>query len=419
MTLGKTGVPTRRIRVLAVEESAGVGGSTISLCGLLQHLDPRLFELVAIFSRPEQEQYCKNNVRSDIQTTVISRGPPPKTWKLSQLFKQFATFIHPIASRAADKVIALLDILLWEVPFAIRLSSHGRKKQVDVYLDNDCIMATPVIASMILRIPLVVIQRGPPWQSRLGRLLARQVAVAVGNSETTRRELAALEIPEDRLRVIYPPLDTQRFNTRVQATQQLRHEFRIDANVPCFGIVGNLDQWKGHDVFLDAARRVLDAIPEAMALVVGAPLEGRGAFEQELRDRAKQLNIGDSVIFTGFRSDIPQLMAMMNVVVHASTQPEPFGRVIIEAMAVGRPVVATRPGGPGEIIRDGETGCLVPPNDPLEMAARIVELLQDGKRATQMGQRAAADVNSRFSAESQAARLGEILLAASRYSNSQ
>ena len=401
----------RPLRVLIAEESSGVGGSTISLCGLLEHLDPRQFTPFVVFSRPDQQGYCERTLGTKVDTTVITRGTWPKQWPLTQWVKRIAERIHPSVARAMDKAIALLDILAWDIPYAIRIAQYGRNKKIDVYLDNDAIMPTPVLASRLLRAPLVVIQRGAPWQSPMVRYLARRVAMAAGNSATTRNELAALDIPADRLTIIFPPLDIRRFNPGVDSSAK-RSEFGVPDDVPCFGIFGNLDAWKGHAIFLRAVREVIDNVPNAMAFVVGAPLKGREGMLAELSSLCEQLRISNSVVFTGFRRDTPQMMAMMDVVVHASTTPEPFGRVIIEAMAVGRPVIATRPGGPAEIIEDGETGFLVEPGDPGAIADRVLELFSDRDRAAAVGRRAAADVVIRFSAESQAQNLANALVRA-------
>lgn len=91
------------------------------------------------------------------------------------------------------------------------------------------------------------------------------------------------------------------------------------------------------------------------------------------------------MVFTGFRRDVPMMMKLMDVVVHASIRPEPFGMVVIEAMAMGRPTVATVGGGPSEIIQDGVNGVLVPPQDAQRLALEICRLLVDEGRASQLG----------------------------------
>jgi glycosyltransferase involved in cell wall biosynthesis len=107
-------------------------------------------------------------------------------------------------------------------------------------------------------------------------------------------------------------------------------------------------------------------------------------------------------VFTGFRKDIPEVIQLLDVVVHASVKPEPFGRVIAEGMAMGKPVVASMNGGPLEIIQDGRTGYLVPSDDPEKLAHRIIELLSDRSRAGALGRKARQDAVARFSPRSHA-----------------
>jgi glycosyltransferase involved in cell wall biosynthesis len=196
-------------------------------------------------------------------------------------------------------------------------------------------------------------------------------------------------------------VDLERFNPGVDARRQ-REEFGVSADQPCFGIFGTLLEWKGHHVFLEAARRVMDEVPNARAFVIGeAPERGR-AYREELDRLVDRLGIGDRVTFAGFREDVPELMQLLRVVVHASVTPEPFGRVIAEAMAMAKPVVATSAGGPLEIVEDGATGYLVGADEPEGMARAIIRLLTDTPRADRFGRRGHETVVARFSAEAHA-----------------
>jgi glycosyltransferase involved in cell wall biosynthesis len=120
-------------------------------------------------------------------------------------------------------------------------------------------------------------------------------------------------------------------------------------------------------------------------LVVGAPLFGEGDYERRLHGLAEQLRVTDRVSFLGTRSDVPALMGLVDVVVHTSIEPEPFGRVIVEGMLAGKPVVATRDGGAAEIVEDMVTGRLVGPGDAHELADTLRELLGSPASRVRMG----------------------------------
>ena len=155
---------------------------------------------------------------------------------------------------------------------------------------------------------------------------------------------------------------------------------------PVVALVGRIARWKGQDVYVRAAARVLEKFPDARFQVVGAPLFGEDDYEAEVRALARTLGIGGAVEFTGFRDDAKALIGRLDVLVHASVTPEPFGQVVVEGMAAGRPVVATRGGGVAEIVVDGQTGHLVTMGDPGAMADAICDLLGDPARAAAMGE---------------------------------
>jgi glycosyltransferase involved in cell wall biosynthesis len=199
----------------------------------------------------------------------------------------------------------------------------------------------------------------------------------------------------DTLRIEAPPTVT-------------RDAFGVASTSPCFGIIGMLLPWKGHAVFLHAAQRVFERVPNARAFVVGAAPHGDKHYEGELRALAKDLGIADRVIFTGFRPDVPDVLKLLDVVVHASITPEPFGRVIAEAMAMRRPVIASSAGGPTEIIEDGRTGFLVPPRDHAAMADRVVALLTNPALAQKIAEAGFQEARDRFSADVHAQRVQRV-----------
>jgi glycosyltransferase involved in cell wall biosynthesis len=135
------------------------------------------------------------------------------------------------------------------------------------------------------------------------------------------------------------------------------------------------------------------------AVIVGGALFGQDAYETRIREQASRLGLDGRVRFLGFRSDVPELMASMDAVAHTSVVAEPFGRVVVEAMMCGRPVVATRGGGVTEIIRDGETGLLVPPGDASALAAALGCILSQPALAERLAQQGREDVSRRFSLE--------------------
>jgi glycosyltransferase involved in cell wall biosynthesis len=159
------------------------------------------------------------------------------------------------------------------------------------------------------------------------------------------------------------------------------------------GVVGRLSTWKGQDVFLEAFAKAF-AGSGAEARLIGAPLFGEEAYEDELRRQIDRLGLADRVELRGHRHDVAAEVAELNTVVHCSTVPEPFGQVVVEAMAVGRPVVAAAAGGPLEIVTDGVDGLLTPPGDAGALAEALLRLAEDpglAARLAEAGRARAAD----------------------------
>jgi glycosyltransferase involved in cell wall biosynthesis len=169
------------------------------------------------------------------------------------------------------------------------------------------------------------------------------------------------------------------------------------------GMVGRLAPWKGQHVFLDGFKQAFGRGPES-AVIVGAPLFGEDWYEADLRRRARVLGLDGRVVFAGFREDIWTALSEIDILVHASVTPEPFGQVIVEGMSAGLPVVATDAGGPAEIIEDGVDGLLYPPGDADALASRLRGLADDPALRARVGAAARAS-SKRFTARAAAARV--------------
>jgi glycosyltransferase involved in cell wall biosynthesis len=183
-------------------------------------------------------------------------------------------------------------------------------------------------------------------------------------------------IPARKVELFYNAIDTEAFACGASRAE-VREEFAL-GTAPVAAILARLHPVKRHDLMLEAWALVLQQLPQARLLIVGA-----GVLEGELRHRAEKL--GDAVIFAGERSDTPAILAACDVAVLAS-EHEMFGRVLVEAMAAARPVVATKVGGIPEIVIDGVTGLLVPFGDAAALAAALLRLLTGRELAARMGE---------------------------------
>jgi glycosyltransferase involved in cell wall biosynthesis len=172
------------------------------------------------------------------------------------------------------------------------------------------------------------------------------------------------------------------------------------------GVFGRLQRWKGQDVFVKAAAEVARARPRARFAVVGGSVFGlEPEYAEEIRRLAAAPELSGRLVFTGFQTDVARLMAACDVVCHTSRVPEPFGLVLIEAMALRRPVIATLGGGPSEIIAAENQGVLIPADEPEALCRAMLELIDDPERRRLLGGNGYDRVRSQFSIDVMASTL--------------
>lgn len=223
----------------------------------------------------------------------------------------------------------------------------------------------------------------------------------IANSQAT---LKTLYLPATKPRaVISSGFDVAAF-ARAGAKRKPLAE-QIAADRVDIGIVGRISPWKGQDVFVRAAALVHSAFPQTHFSIIGAALFGEKEHEAKLHALVHELGLDTAVTFHGFQEDVATAIGDLDVLVHASIIAEPLGQVIAQGMAAGKPVVATRGGGASEIVEDGITGWLVPPNDPASLADAICAVLRDPQRATAIAQRGQATSTEGFNPRTIASRV--------------
>jgi glycosyltransferase involved in cell wall biosynthesis len=244
-----------------------------------------------------------------------------------------------------------------------------------------------------MALPPVVVNRGqsrPVRDRELEKLCHPAVRAIVVVAAHIREVLVAGGVPAERIEVIYGSYDPARFHAGVDGAAVRRELLGAGAaGAGLVGIVAKLSHYKSHDVFLDAAARVLAQRPNTVFAIVGPdPDAVRPALEALARDlgRKQEVDLAAALRFTGPREDIPQVLAAVDVSVSASAAAwEGLSGVMRESLALGRPVVCTDVGGNRELVRQRETGILVPPGDPAALAAAMLELLADAAAARRYG----------------------------------
>jgi len=372
--------------VLILDEAVAFGGSIVSTANLIRGLDPERYR--AVFGTATSEAHVKGKLKEAADSC------PVLVLKKSLDYAQLSARTRKIDRigsaflRKAATYGAYVLRLLQNLPYMVRLALAIRRHKVDlVQLNNGFGNDEGSLVAAFLRKPTLIFFRGYVPMGILERKLFRERAGAfVSVSEYIKSVAVEDGVPADRFVVATPPAIPDPLEPgEGEAT---RKRYGIPAEAPLVGMFGRIVKWKGQIEFMMAAAKVAEQVPEAHFMIVGDESDGSEDYVKALHGLVRDRGLTDRVHFTGYVDDVDAHYAAVDMVTHASIDPEPSGRVIFEAMVHGIPLVASTLGGPREFIEDGVDGFLVDPDDADTMAERMVTLLTDAGLRAQMGQRA-------------------------------
>jgi len=357
----------RRPRVMVLDHTARLSGGEIALLRLASAL-----------------QHAPADRGADVTVVCFEDGPLVEKLRaigveveilpLSQSVREIDRARVTPGHLPAGTVVAALR-------HAVRLARVLRRHQPDVVHANS--LKAGIIggcAARLARLPMVWHVRDriaadylPRTTARALRWLIPRLATAViTNSRATLDTLG----PRVRSRAVVIP-DPYRAPSTPSPRSGADGMLRV-------AMVGRIAPWKGQMQFIEAFARAFST-GGATAVIAGAPLFGEWAYDRALRERARALGLADRVEFAGFVDDIPALLAQIDVLVHASTLPEPFGQVVVEGMAAGCTVIAANAGGPAEVITPEVDGLLVPPDDVAALASALARVADDPDLRLRLG----------------------------------
>jgi glycosyltransferase involved in cell wall biosynthesis len=382
-------------RVLFVNHTARSGGGEVALRLLIRHLDKTLvnhqlllFEdgpiaeslrgdtKIHIFPLSDEIRNARKDTLGSIKlSTLLKFGTLPLfVFRLSRMIRNLDVDVVHTNSLKADVLGGIAARLAGK-----RVIWHVRDRISDDYLPSKTVRAFRWLARFV---PHAIIANSHATLETLGlsenenRQTARRRRATVVHDGFDFAELPVSEIP------LGPGL--------------------------LVALIGRISPWKGQDVFLRAIHLIHSEFPQARFQIVGSALFGEEAYADHLRSLCTKLGLDQCVEFCGFIRDVQRHIAKLDVVVHASTIPEPFGQVIIEGMAASKPVIASRGGGATEIVVDEVSGLLVPMKDFEALAAAMRRLLSDSDLRTRLGAAGYARVQDAFRIESTAAKVSQV-----------
>jgi glycosyltransferase involved in cell wall biosynthesis len=374
-------------RILFVHANDELYGSDLILVSLLRTLDRSRFAPSVVLS-------------SDIDTERLlsreleSMGVRTRRMRLAVLRRKYFT---------------LLGLVRFTIRFAVstlRLAALIWRERVDLVHSHTAAVLPGAAAAWLTGKRHVwhiseIVVRPRALHRMLQWLVPRLSDTVVSISYAVQEHLLSGGARESTFIVIHNGLDARSFATGNGA--RVRVELGIEPERPLVGLIGRVGSWKGQELLCEAAALVVRERPDTMFLLVGGVHDRQTRRLDALRARVAALRIDANVRISDFRRDIPDVLAALDLYAHPTTDPEPFGMTVLEAMASGKAVIAADHGGPREIVVHGETGVLVAPRDPRALADAILALLADPERCRRMGEAGRRRAQSHFSLEAFAA----------------
>ena len=296
----------------------------------------------------------------------------------------------------------------------IRLARELRRRTIDIIHCQHSRDIATVVPAMLLSgkwRPILLSKGVGSYINKkdfLHRLTHRYINRILAISDVIHRNiLETLPVSPERVLTLHDSIDTTRFSPEHARGDAVRREFGFSNTVLLIGFVGRYSPGKGHEELLRAAAILKPRFPDVRYLVVGEASYGEGRYEADIKRLAVELGVNDVVTFAGFRNDIPDVMAACTAFAFPS-HAEAFGVVLVEALAMGLPVVSTNCDGVLDIMVDGETGLMIPPKNPEELARGLGCLLEDPALRTRLGKAGRARALEMFDEEKLTDRLEQI-----------
>jgi glycosyltransferase involved in cell wall biosynthesis len=366
----KTSTESSQIRILQFMVQFGFGGTERQVVNLVRMLDRARFE---------PRFGCINRSGSFLDE-VEQQQVPIAEYRISRIYNP--TTLRQQLRLAQDMKQAQFQI------------SHSYNFYANFFAVPAARLAgVPVVVASIRDTGMDI----TPAKIRLHKQVCRLADCILVNAEAVRQWLIAQGYAGEKIEVIRNGIDLSRF-AHPKNGAGVRTELGLPEHAPLVVVLARLSRQKGIDSFLEAAAAVGRRCPDARFLIVGDKYDV--AYKQSLEQRTVQLGLGGRIIFTGYRSDVPELLSQATISVLPSLSGEGLSNTLLESMAAGRPVVATRVGGSSEVIEEqGVGGLLVPPGDPAAMAEAICAVLENRDLARRLGHEAKRRVTEHFSLE--------------------
>jgi glycosyltransferase involved in cell wall biosynthesis len=377
-----------RKNILYVESNIDgtIGGSYFSLLYLIQGLDKTKYVPFVAFY--QENSLMERYEKAGCKVFIIDKVRPLEFFKQTTIGKLgkrkgrlFLLFRMPFI--VIQKMLNFLRLFLLPSYRCIRFL---RKENIDlIHLNNTLLRPQEwILASFFTGSRVVAHERGIndsfPF---LSRMLAKRLDAIFCISKAVRAKLLSYGFPQNQLKLVYNGLDHDVF-TVSRPKESILKEFGLSESDYIIGLVGNIKPWKGQEILVRAMELIVEKYANIRCLLIGATKDTEEYFNY-ICDLINKNNLEGNIFITGFRDDVPSLVNILDVVVHTSVLPEPFGRVLLEGMVLRKPVVTPDIGAGPEIVEDGKTGIVFTSGDHVALSNSIVHLFENPEKAEEMG----------------------------------
>ncbi|ALB42027.1 glycosyl transferase family 1 [Anabaena sp. WA102] len=362
------------MKVLFLDQSGKPGGAELCLVDIAKPYGENA--LVGLFADGDfRKLLAENQVPVEVLTTQAI-----KVGKQSGLFQALGSL---------GQIVPLIN----------QVVQRARKYDL-IYANTQKALVVGAVASFLARRPLVYhlhdilsLEHFSKTNLRVAvNLINRCAALVIANSQASKMAFLEAGGKSDLVRVVYNGFAAKNYEVDELEVRNLREHLRLEGKF-VIGHFSRLSPWKGQHILIDA----LSQCPQdVVVILVGDALFGEQEYVKDLHQKVAGLGLENRVNFLGFRADIPQLMTMCDLITHTSIAAEPFGRVIVEAMLCGKPVIAAEAGGAMELVEDGINGFLVTPGEPQKLAQVIHNCRQESVKTANIANNARISASERF-----------------------
>lgn len=355
-----------------------VGGSFFSLLYLVRGLDKARYNPIVVFHHGNALIQKYN--QAGIQTIVIPKPEPLVFRKTGGLLWRA---ISPLIRLIQKSVNFLRFFVMTGIQYACLLKKH----QIRLLHLNNSITRNHdwMLGARLTGVRCITHERGiNRHYSKMSRYFSTRLNAVICISNAVRDNLYRNGINPPNLHIIYNGIDPSLVVPN-QARECIRLRHSIGADQTIIGVIGNIKEWKGQETIIRAMPRIVARYPNVVCLLIGDTATGDQYYKDRLDQLIEKEKLEAQVMFTGYTDNVANYLDLLQIVIHTSSDPEPFGRVLIEAMSMKKPLIGTRAGAVPEIIDHGKTGLTFPPGNADALADAVLRLLDDPQEALCMG----------------------------------